>query len=64
MITAWLIRNRDATAATWLERDHAARMYSTHEHATLFRAHAAKARRRLARWDYALHIWTRGGTRR
>lgn len=64
-ITAWLIRNRDAAATTWLARDQFARqLTSEHPHASMFRAHAAKARRRLARWDRALDLWTRRGTRR
>jgi len=64
-ITDGLIRNRDAAATTWLARDRFARqLASGHAHAEMFRAHAAKASRRLARWDLALSLWTRGGTRR
>ena len=58
MITAWLIRNRDAAAHTWLtcDSDDRARWVKS--------TRTARARRRLSWWDYALHIWTRGGTRR
>lgn len=64
-VTDWLIRNRDAAATTWLTRDRFARQLdSVQPHADMFRAHATKARRRLAWWDFALGVWTRGGTRR
>lgn len=63
-LTSWLIRNRDPVADTWLARDRFARAYADHPHAPHFRAHAAKARRRPARWDRALRLWIRGGTRR
>ncbi len=49
ILTAWLIRRRDAAAIAWLESPGAL---------------VKRARWRLACWDALLGWWTREGTRR
>lgn len=51
MLTAWLIRRRDAAADGWVL-------------ALTTNTSKRRAHRRLVFWDVLLGIWTRGGTRR
>lgn len=63
MIRRWLVRHREAAAAYYFEQAGLARLLSGAPiglHADHFKA---KALRRLRRWDRALDLYTRNGTR-